>query len=111
MGPCRVSLPIKLLGTFEFTLPGYMVWAAVLYALFGSILTYALGRGLIEAGNVRQGREADVRSVPDPCPRKAEGIALMRGEADERARLQGAMGDLRPRLACPDAWARAVSPC
>ena len=88
------SLPIKV-GTAEFSLPGYMVWAAVLYALFGSILTYALGRGLIEAGNVRQGREADVRSVLIRARENAEGIALMRGEADERTRLQGAMGDLR----------------
>ncbi len=88
------SLPIKI-GTFEFSLPGYMVWAAVLYALFGSIVTYALGRGLIEAGNVRQGREADVRSVLIRARENAEGIALMRGEADERTRLQVAMGDLR----------------
>jgi len=90
-------LPIKV-GSVEFSLPGYMVWAAVLYALFGSILTYALGRGLIEAGNVRQGREADVRSVLIRARENAEGIALMRGEPDERARLQGAMGSLR------DAW-------
>jgi len=88
------SLPIKI-GAVEFSLPGYMVWAAVLYALFGSILTYALGRGLIEAGNVRQGREADVRSVLIRARENAEGIALMRGEADERGRLQVAMGDLR----------------
>jgi putative ATP-binding cassette transporter len=87
------SLPIKI-GAIEFSLPGYMVWAAVLYALFGSILTYALGRGLIEAGNVRQGREADVRSVLIRARENAEGIALMRGEADERTRLQGAMGEL-----------------
>ncbi len=91
------DLPIRV-GTLEFSLPGYMVWAAVLYALFGSILTYALGRGLIEAGNVRQGREADMRSVLIRARENAEGIALMRGEADERARLQGAMSDLR------DAW-------
>jgi putative ATP-binding cassette transporter len=88
------SLPIRI-GSFEFYLPGYMVWAAVLYALFGSILTYALGRGLIEAGNVRQGREADMRSVLIRARENAEGIALMRGEADERARLRGAMVDLR----------------
>ncbi|MBI2739436.1 MAG: ABC transporter ATP-binding protein/permease [Rhodospirillales bacterium] len=91
------DLPIKV-GSLEFSLPGYMVWAAVLYALFGSILTYALGRGLIEAGNVRQGREADMRSVLIRARENAEGIALLRGEADERARLQGAMSDLR------DAW-------
>ncbi len=88
------ALPIRI-GSLEFELPGYMVWAAVLYALFGSILTYALGRGLIEAGNIRQGREADVRSVLIRARENAEGIALMRGEADERGRLQEAMGDLR----------------
>jgi putative ATP-binding cassette transporter len=88
------ELPVRV-GTMEFSLPGYMVWAAVLYALFGSILTYALGRGLIEAGNIRQGREADMRSVLIRARENAEGIALMRGEADERGRLQEAMGDLR----------------
>ncbi len=81
------DLPITI-GGVAFSLPGYMVWAAVLYALFGSILTYALGRGLIEAGNVRQGREADMRSVLIRARENAEGIALMRGEQDERDRLK-----------------------
>ena len=98
------TLPIKV-GTFEFSLPGYMVWAAVLYALFGSILTYALGGGLIEAGNVRQGREADFRSVLIRARENAEGIALMRGEADERERLRGSPVRPAPGLARPDARA------
>ena len=88
------ALPIRV-GTFEFYVPGYMVWAAVLYALFGSILTYALGRGLIETGNTRQAREADVRAVLVRARENAEGIALMRGEPDERARLRSAMAELR----------------
>lgn len=88
------DLPVTI-GGVAFSLPGYMVWAAVLYALFGSILTYALGRGLIEAGNVRQGREADMRSVLIRARENAEGIALMRGEQDERDRLQESVGDLR----------------
>ena len=88
------SLPIKLAG-FEFVLPGYMVWAAVAYALVGSLLTYALGRGLIHAGNVRQGREADFRSGLTRAREHAEGIALMRGEGDERERLRGSLFDLR----------------
>ena len=87
------ELPIRI-GSFEFSLPGYMVWAAVLYALFGSILTYALGSGLIAAGNVRQAREADVRSVLIRASENAEGIALMRGDDDERERLRGAVTDL-----------------
>ena len=88
------DLPIRI-GDTEISVPGYMVWAAVLYALFGSILTYALGRGLIEAGNVRQGREADMRSVLIRARENAEGIALMRGEHDERQRLKESLDGLR----------------
>lgn len=88
------SMRIKL-GDFEFDLPGYMVWAAIAYALIGSLLTYALGRGLIHAGNVRQGREADYRSGLTRAREHAEGIALMRGEVDERERLRGSLFDLR----------------
>ena len=88
------SLPVKL-GGFEFDLPGYMVWAAVAYALVGSLFTYALGRGLIHAGNVRQSREADFRSGLTRAREHAEGIALMRGEDDERERLRGSLYDLR----------------
>lgn len=88
------ELPVKI-GAVEISVPGYMVWAAVLYALFGSMLTYALGRGLIEAGNARQGREADMRSVLIRARENAEGIALMRGEPDERERLKESLFDLR----------------
>jgi putative ATP-binding cassette transporter len=88
------NLPIHLFGT-EYNIPGYMVWCAIAYALIGSLLTYALGRGLIDAGNVRQGREADFRSVLTRAREHAEGIALMRGEGDERERLRGSLFDLR----------------
>jgi len=85
---------ITLFGA-ERNIPGYMVWCAVAYALIGSLLTYALGRGLIDAGNVRQGREADFRSVLTRAREHAEGIALLRGEDDERERLRGSLFDLR----------------
>jgi putative ATP-binding cassette transporter len=88
------NMPLRLFGT-EVNVPGYMVWCAVAYALIGSLLTYALGRGLIDAGNVRQGREADFRSGLTRAREHAEGIALMRGESDERERLRGSLFDLR----------------
>ena len=88
------TMPIRLFG-LEFDLPGYMVWAAVAYALVGSLLTYFLGRGLIHAGNVRQSREADFRSGLTRAREHAEGIALMRGEEDERERLRSSLFDLR----------------
>ncbi|MBS0524914.1 MAG: ABC transporter ATP-binding protein/permease [Proteobacteria bacterium] len=85
---------VTLFGTTT-NIPGYMVWCALAYALIGSLLTYALGRGLIDAGNLRQGREADFRSVLARAREHAEGIALMRGEDDERERLRGSLFDLR----------------
>jgi len=88
------ELPVQLFG-MEINVPGYMVWAAVAYALIGSILTYALGRGLIEAGNVRQSREANFRSGLNRAREHAESIALLRGEGDERERLRGSLFDLR----------------
>lgn len=88
------NLPVHLFGA-EYNIPGYMVWCAIIYALIGSILTYAFGRGLIDAGNVRQGREADFRSVLTRAREHAEGIALMRGEDDERERMRGSLFDLR----------------
>jgi putative ATP-binding cassette transporter len=88
------ELPVHVFGQ-DFSVPGYMVWAAVAYALIGSILTYAFGRGLIEAGNVRQSREADFRSGLNRAREHAESIALLRGEDDERERLRGSLFDLR----------------
>jgi putative ATP-binding cassette transporter len=79
----------------ERNIPGYMVWCAVAYALIGSLLTYMLGRGLIDAGNIRQSREADFRSTLTRAREHAEGIALLRGEDDERERLRGSLFDLR----------------
>src|SRR5882672_3913856 len=83
------------IGDRTVEVPGYMVWCAVAYALIGSLFTYALGRGLIEAGNQRQSREADFRSSLTRAREHAESIALLRGESDERERLRGSLFDLR----------------
>ncbi len=88
------ELPVRLFG-ISIDVPGYMVWCAVAYAVIGSALTYALGRGLIDAGNLRQSREADFRSNLNRVREHAESIALLRGEEDERERLRGSLFDLR----------------
>jgi len=88
------ALPVRI-GDRMVEVPGYMVWCAVAYAVVGSLLTYALGRGLIDAGNVRQSREADFRSGLTRAREHAESIALLRGEVDERERLRGSLFDLR----------------
>ena len=88
------TLNVTIGGT-PLAIPGYMVWAAVAYALIGSILTYGLGRHPIAAGNVRQGREADFRGGLIRARENGEGIALMHGETGERARLRLDMRNLR----------------
>jgi putative ATP-binding cassette transporter len=72
---------------FGFTIPGYMVWVALLYALLGSWLTHLIGRPLA-ALNFRQQRvEADFRYALVRVRENVEGIALYRGEHEEQGLL------------------------
>jgi len=77
-----LSGPITLAGV---TVPGYMVWAAIVYALAGSVLAHRVGRPLIALNFQQQRFEADFRFSLVRARENAEGIALYRGEADERA--------------------------
>ncbi len=80
------SLTIPL-GEGSLTIPGYMVWVAILYALVGSVLTHYVGRPLIGL-NFRQERfEADFRFNLVRLRENAEGVALYRGERTEQATL------------------------
>ncbi|MDE2052977.1 MAG: ABC transporter ATP-binding protein/permease, partial [Gammaproteobacteria bacterium] len=49
------------IGGHEVAVPGYMVWAAILYAGFGSLLSYWVGGSLIGRNAERYSREADLR--------------------------------------------------
>jgi putative ATP-binding cassette transporter len=77
-GPLTVPL-----GTFSITLPGYMVWAALLYAIIGTWLTDWIGRPLVRLNFDQQRYEADFRFGLVRFRENTEGVALYRGEADE----------------------------
>ena len=49
------------LGWFSLSLPGYMVWAAMLYAIGGTWLTDWIGRPLVGLNFDKQRCEADFR--------------------------------------------------
>ena len=68
--------------------PGYMVWCALIYAGIASLVSWRVGRPLISLNAERYAREADFRFALVLANEHAEGIALYRGEADERTRLQ-----------------------
>jgi putative ATP-binding cassette transporter len=64
-------------------LPGYLVWAALLYALAGTWLTDWIGRPLVRLNFDQQRYEADFRFNLVRFRENAEGVALYHGEADE----------------------------
>jgi vitamin B12/bleomycin/antimicrobial peptide transport system ATP-binding/permease protein len=68
----------------SFSIPGYMVWAALAYAALGSWLTWRVGRPLILLNSERYAREADLRFSLVRVSESAEAIALHAGEDDER---------------------------
>jgi vitamin B12/bleomycin/antimicrobial peptide transport system ATP-binding/permease protein len=65
------------------TVPAYMVWAALLYAVVGTWLTDLIGRPLVRLNFNQQRYEADFRFSLARFRENTEGVALYRGEADE----------------------------
>ena len=72
------------LGDTSFTIPGYLVWAALLYAIGGTWLTHRIGKPLIRLHYDQQRFEADLRYSLVRFRENAEGVALYQGEADEK---------------------------
>jgi putative ATP-binding cassette transporter len=77
-------------GAYEFDIPGYMVWAALFYAVVGSLLTLLLGAPMVDINVRRNQAEADHRFALIRMRENSEGIALIRGEPDEDRTLRGA---------------------
>jgi vitamin B12/bleomycin/antimicrobial peptide transport system ATP-binding/permease protein len=83
-----ISGPISFaLGGANITIPGYMLWVALIYSLVGSVLTHLVGRRLISLSFQQQRLEADFRFGLVRMRENAEGVALYHGEAVERERL------------------------
>lgn len=66
------------------TIPGYMVWVALLYAVGGTYLSHLIGRPLIGLNFNQQKFEANFRFSLIRFRENAESIALYKGEQDER---------------------------
>jgi len=69
-------------GPVRLAIPGYMVWAAVIYAISASVLTYWTGRRLIPDNAVRYAREADLRYTLVRVNEHIDAITIAGGEAD-----------------------------
>ena len=90
-----VDLLWTLSGTTELlgvSIPGFLVWVALGYAIAGTVLTHLIGRPLIALDFNQQRFEADFRYSLVRLRENSEGVALYRGEAEE-------VGGLRHRFA------------
>ncbi|MGQ0681754.1 ABC transporter ATP-binding protein/permease [Bradyrhizobium sp.] len=85
------AAPLHLFGT-EFSIPGYLVWGALIYAIFGTALTQWIGSPLVNLDFEQQRREADFRFNLVRVRENSEQIALMQGEGAERERLMHRFG-------------------
>ncbi|MGC8703146.1 MAG: ABC transporter ATP-binding protein/permease [Thiomonas sp.] len=75
-----LSGAVTLLGV---TIPGYMVWVAILYAGVGSVIAHWVGKPLIRLNFNQQRFEADFRFGLARTREHDEGIALYNGEQRE----------------------------
>jgi putative ATP-binding cassette transporter len=82
------AAPLHLFGK-EYAIPGYLVWGALIYAIFGTALTQWIGSPLVRLDFKQQQFEADFRFNLVRARENSEQIALLQGENAERQQLWG----------------------
>ena len=80
------AAPLHVFGK-EYPIPGYLVWGALIYAVFGTALTQWIGSPLVQLDFRQQRFEADFRFNLVRARENSEQIALLQGESAERLRL------------------------
>jgi vitamin B12/bleomycin/antimicrobial peptide transport system ATP-binding/permease protein len=85
------------------TIPGYMVFAAMIYAGLTSSAMVLVGRPLIRDVERKNAAEAKLRYELTRVRESAENIALIGGDDDERERLDETFGELATR------WMRVIT--
>jgi len=85
-----LSKPSTLtIGNTTFALAqGYMVWAALAYSIFGTAMTFWIGRPLVRLNFNQQRYEADFRFSLVRIRENAESIALYQGAREEGGYLR-----------------------
>jgi putative ATP-binding cassette transporter len=80
------AAPLHVFGR-AFEIPGYLVWGALIYAVFGTALTHWIGSPLVNLDFQQQRLEADFRFNLVRVRENSEQISLLKGEPAERERL------------------------
>jgi putative ATP-binding cassette transporter len=80
----RLSGSVSILG---LSIPGYMLWVALIYAVIGSWFTHLVGRPLAGLNFKQQRFEANFRFSLVRLRENVEGVALYGGEQEERTAI------------------------
>jgi putative ATP-binding cassette transporter len=80
------------LGGTQVYIPGFLVIAAVLYAVIASTAMLLIGRRFVAVSETKNQSEAEMRYVLTRLRENGESIALIQGEAEERAGVDRALG-------------------
>ncbi|MGH6734977.1 MAG: ABC transporter ATP-binding protein/permease [Methyloceanibacter sp.] len=81
-----------MIGDASYQIPGYLVWAALVYAIVGTWVTHLVGRPLIKLNFDQQRYEADFRFSLVRLRENAEEVTLLAGEPAEEERLRDRFG-------------------
>ncbi|MGJ3355491.1 ABC transporter ATP-binding protein/permease [Providencia sp. Je.9.19] len=87
------SLTFSFSGS-DWTIPGYMFWACIIYTIIGIALTQWIGFPLRRLHMDKQRREADYRSSLINCRQHGDAIAGQRGENQDRKELMGRFSEI-----------------
>ena len=90
------SLVFELGGT-EITIPGFLVVAAVLYAVLASGSMVFIGRRFVTVSENKNQSEAEFRYVLTRLSENGESIAVLGGEEEERKAVDKALGNVLRR--------------
>lgn len=90
-----LSSPLNInIAGHHINIPGFMVWAALLYAVVGSFVMHKIGKPLIDLNFMQQKFEANFRYSMVRLRENAEGVALYNGEDKERELLEWRFTDV-----------------
>src|SRR4029079_14069980 len=85
------SLNLSLIG-IDVDIPGFLVVAAVLYAVIASALMLLIGRQFITVSEQKNQTEAELRYLLTRLRENGESIALIQGEEEERQGVDRSLG-------------------
>jgi vitamin B12/bleomycin/antimicrobial peptide transport system ATP-binding/permease protein len=81
------TIPMEMFG-IHIDIPGFLLWAAIVYSAFGIIITFKVGRPIIDLDRQQEKCEADFRYGLMRINERREEIATFSGEDVEKSSLK-----------------------